>query len=107
MKTTILLADDHALYREGVRELMGKWDDFEVIGAVQNGLEAVEFCRDAKPDIALLDVKMPIMDGVAACGAIHREEPGIAAKRLSKAVLLRSLRCSTIMAGSWSATILL
>ena len=83
MKTTILLADDHALYREGVRELMGKWDDFEVIGEVQNGLEAVEFCRDAKPDIALLDVKMPIMDGVAACGAIHREEPGIAIVMLS------------------------
>ena len=44
-KTTILLADDHALYREGVRELIAKWDDFEVVGEVQNGLEAVEFCR--------------------------------------------------------------
>ena len=82
-KTTILLADDHALYREGVREFIAKWDDFEVVGEVQNGLEAVEFCRANPPDIALLDVKMPLMDGVTACGAIHRENPGIAIVMLS------------------------
>ncbi len=82
-KTTLLLADDHALYREGVRELIGKWDDFEVIGEAENGLEAVEFCRENNPDIALLDVKMPLMDGVTACGAIHRENPDIAVVMLS------------------------
>ena len=45
--------------------------------------EAVEFCRANPPDIALLDVKMPLMDGVTACGAIHRENPGIAIVMLS------------------------
>lgn len=87
-RSTILLADDHALYREGVRELIGKWDDFEVVGEAQNGLEAVEFCRDHAPDIALLDVKMPIMDGVAACGAIQRESPGVI-------VVILSLYCDS------------
>lgn len=82
-RSTILLADDHALYREGVRELIGKWDDFEVVGEAENGLQAFEFCHDRAPDIALLDVKMPIMDGVAACGAIHRENPGVAVVMLS------------------------
>ena len=82
-KTTILLADDHALYREGVRELISKWDDFEVIGEAENGIEAVEFCRENNPDIALLDVKMPLMDGVTACGVIRRENPRIAVVMLS------------------------
>lgn len=82
-KASILLVDDHALYREGLRELMAKWDNFEVVGEAENGLEAVQFCRATPPDMVIMDVKMPVMDGVAACGAIHRELPGIAIVMLS------------------------
>ena len=82
-KTTIALADDHALYREGLRELIGKWEDFEVVGEACNGHEAVELCEEHRPDIVLLDVKMPIMDGVAACEAIHRAIPDLAVVMLS------------------------
>lgn len=74
-KTTIMLVDDHALYREGLRELVMKWGDFEVVGEAGDGLQAVERCKDIEPDIVLMDVKMPIMDGVTACGMICRELP--------------------------------
>ena len=82
-RTTIVLADDHALYREGLRELVAKWDDFEVVGEAENGAKAVELCDALKPGIILLDVKMPVMDGIAACQAIHRSDPAVRIVMLS------------------------
>lgn len=75
IETTVLLVDDHALYREGLRELVMKWDGFTVIGEAEDGREAVERCRELKPDMVLMDVKMPIMDGIAACATVRRELP--------------------------------
>ena len=82
----VLLADDHALYREGLAELFGKWDDFEVVGEAENGLEAVEFCRNNEVDLVLMDVKMPVMDGVEATGIICCENPNIAVVMLTISV---------------------
>ncbi len=82
-KTSIVLVDDHALYREGLRELVSKWGDFEVVGEACNGEEACNLCMQVKPDMVLLDVKMPVLDGVTACGVIHGELPQTAIVMLS------------------------
>ncbi|MCL1799319.1 MAG: response regulator transcription factor [Eggerthellaceae bacterium] len=74
---SVLLADDHVLYREGLRELFGHWSEFEVVGDVNNGQEAIDFCRKKAPDLILMDVQMPVLDGVEATGVIHQEFPGI------------------------------
>ena len=70
---TLLLADDHTLFREGLRELISHWGEFQVIGEAVNGQEAVDRCRERTPDIVLMDVHMPVMDGVEAARLIHQE----------------------------------
>lgn len=83
--TRVLLVDDQVLYREGLRELMRHWPEFSVVGEASDGREAVEFCRREKPDLVLMDVQMPVMDGVQATDAIMRENPGVAVVMLTVA----------------------
>jgi two-component system, NarL family, response regulator LiaR len=71
----ILVADDHAIVREGMVFLASTRDDIEVVGQAQDGAQAVEMARDLKPDVILLDLMMPRMDGIAAAGAICNENP--------------------------------
>lgn len=85
-QTTLLLVDDHALYREGLAGLFEGWEEFQVIGQVGNGLEAVEFCRHTQPSLILMDVQMPVMDGIEATKIIHAEHPDIAIVMLTVAV---------------------
>ena len=66
----VLLVDDQVLYREGLRELIRRWPEFSVIGEASNGKEAVGFCRTHSLDLVLMDVQMPVMDGVEAAGVI-------------------------------------
>lgn len=74
----VLVVDDHSLYREGISALFEKWDDLDVIGEASDGLEAVEFCRHWPPDIVLMDLKMPNMNGLEATRIITAENPNIA-----------------------------
>jgi DNA-binding NarL/FixJ family response regulator len=70
MQTRVLIADDDALIREGLKIILQTDDRFEVADCVDNGLKAVEYCSRHQVDVALLDVRMPVMDGLEAARQI-------------------------------------
>jgi DNA-binding NarL/FixJ family response regulator len=73
----LLIADDHALVRSGLRVMLKREPGFEIIGEAGNGREAVELCRSLEPNLVLMDMRMPEMDGLEATRAIKREHPEI------------------------------
>ena len=77
MPIRILIADDHAVVRQGLKMFLGLDEDFDVIGEAANGLEAVNFARELQPDVVLMDLLMPVKDGITAIGEIRREMPEI------------------------------
>jgi two-component system response regulator DesR len=72
----ILLADDQALVRSALAALLELEEDFEVVAEVGRGDEVVDAVREHAPDVALLDIEMPGLDGLAAAAALQREAPG-------------------------------
>lgn len=75
MTITILLVDDQALFREGLRTLLSVWDDLQVVGEAGNGREAVERAIALRPDVVLMDLRMPVLDGVAATRRLQETVP--------------------------------
>ncbi|MTH54418.1 response regulator [Bacillus mangrovi] len=73
----ILAADDHAHAREGIRLILEDYQEFEMIGQAENGKEAVELADRLLPDIILMDIKMPVMDGLEATKIIKAKHPYI------------------------------
>ena len=71
----LLIADDHALVREGLRTLLSGEDGIEVIAEAKDGHQALNLCRELLPDLVLMDVRMPVMDGLAATKKIKDEMP--------------------------------
>jgi DNA-binding NarL/FixJ family response regulator len=67
----ILLADDQSLFREGLRTLLSVQTGFEVVGEAANGEEALRLAATLHPDVVLMDVRMPVLDGVAATRKLH------------------------------------
>src|SRR6476661_8574049 len=65
-RTRVLIADDQALLRTGFRMIVGSERDLEVVGEAANGLQAVELGRSLRPDVVLMDVRMPHLDGIEA-----------------------------------------
>jgi DNA-binding NarL/FixJ family response regulator len=74
----LLLVDDQYLVREGLRSLLQAQPDLEVVGEAENGQKAVEQALSLRPDVVLIDVRMPVMDGVAATRELSQKAPEIA-----------------------------
>lgn len=73
MKIKVLIADDNSFIREGMKIILTTFEQFEVVGTVGDGTEAVEFCRNNKVDVVLMDVRMPNMNGVEATRILTEE----------------------------------
>lgn len=76
-RTRLVLVDDQLLYREGLRGLVEHWPEFEVVGEASNGKEAVSLCMRCKPDLVLMDLQMPVMNGIEAASAIYEALPAV------------------------------
>ena len=74
----LLIADDHAVVRTGLERLVTTFEDVELVGAAANGQEAVERCLESEPDVVLMDLEMPVLDGIAATRAIAATQPDVA-----------------------------
>ena len=75
MTIRVVLADDHSVVRQGLRMFLSLDPDLEIVGEAGDGAEALRLARDLKPDVVLMDLLMPVMDGIAATGAIRKEIP--------------------------------
>jgi NarL family two-component system response regulator LiaR len=73
----VLLVDDHNVVRSGLATFLRAYDDLELVGEAKNGMEALNLCREKKPDVILMDLMMPEMDGIAATRAILADYPEI------------------------------
>ena len=83
MKTRILIVDDHRVFREGLKALIDSHADMEVVGEAHNGQEAIAMARQLLPDVILMDVKMPVLDGIEATRRILAERPRVRILALS------------------------
>ncbi len=75
-KITVLLVDDHTVVRQGLRAVLTAQEDIEVVGEAENGREAVALARKFSPDIVLMDVAMPLVNGMQATRQILKNNPG-------------------------------
>jgi DNA-binding NarL/FixJ family response regulator len=76
-KIRVLIADDHAIMREGIRALLVLHDDIEVVGEAADGRQAIETARELTPDVIIMDIAMPLMDVLEATRRIHKQSPNI------------------------------
>jgi DNA-binding NarL/FixJ family response regulator len=74
----VVIADDHSMVRGGLQQLLASTADIEVAGSAANGQEAVELAGRLRPDVVLMDLQMPVMDGVEATAALTAADSGIA-----------------------------
>ncbi|MDO8615255.1 MAG: response regulator transcription factor [Dehalococcoidia bacterium] len=77
-KIRVIIADDHAVVREGTRHILEQEEDIQVVGEARDGAEAVALAETLKPDVAIVDISMPVMGGIEATKRIKASRPGTA-----------------------------
>lgn len=104
--TTVLLVDDHALLRKGFRMVLQAEPDLEVVGEASDGTVALDQVRALRPDVVVMDVRMPGGDGITATAQIVAEHPGTRVLVLTRSTSTstRSVHCARGRAGSSSRT---
>jgi DNA-binding NarL/FixJ family response regulator len=75
-KKRILIVDDYPIFREVLRSLLSSHQDFDIVGEAGDGLEAIELVSELHPDLVLMDISMPRMDGITATREIKKKWPG-------------------------------
>jgi NarL family two-component system response regulator LiaR len=93
----VMVVDDHPMVRSGLKALLSAYDDLEFAGEAANGAEAIRLCEQLKPDVILMDLVMPEMDGAAATRAIREKHPHI------KVVVLTSFKEDDLVQGALRA----
>ena len=83
MSIRILIADDHEIIRQGLRLLFSNTPDFELVGEAENGREALERCSELQPDVCVMDIGMPVMDGFEAARLLRENQPDVRVIALS------------------------
>jgi DNA-binding NarL/FixJ family response regulator len=74
----VLVADDHAVVRQGLKQLLSTFPEVELVGEAANGAEAVELCGERAPDVVLMDLEMPVADGIEATKRLQALHPDVA-----------------------------
>ena len=99
-KTKILLAEDHQIVRDGIEALLTQEDHLEVVAVAANGKEAVELAISHQPDVVIMDINMPEMNGIEATRQIKQKQPGCKVIALSmhqdKEYVLNMFRAGTV-----------
>jgi NarL family two-component system response regulator LiaR len=93
----VLIADDHAVVREGLRMFLGRDPELSVVGEASDGAQAIELARQLRPEVVLMDLLMPVMDGIAAIATIRTEMPE------TEVIALTSVLESTAVVGAMKA----
>lgn len=95
-KIRIVIAEDHRLIREGLRFILSGEENFEIVGEAANGLQAIDVISDLKPDVVLLDITMPELDGIQVIPIIKQKSPGTKALMLTasedEAMIFKALK---------------
>ena len=73
--TSVVIVDDHSIMRDGLQEMLDRSSDFQVVGQARDGCEAVDVAQNLKPDVVIMDVIMPLKDGIDACREIMNTVP--------------------------------
>ena len=74
----LMIADDHAVVRTGLEQLTSALEDVELVGVATNGTDAVALCAERAPDVVLMDLEMPVLDGIEATSRIKAAQPNVA-----------------------------
>ncbi len=100
-KIRVVVVDDHDMVRRGLSSFLKSFDDLEMVGEARNGREALDVCAEAKPDVVLMDLIMPIMDGVSAIRLLRQQMPQVHIVALTSATEA-DLVTSALQAGALS-----
>ena len=99
MAIRVLITDDHGVVRQGLRMFLSLDPDVQVVGEAENGQEALEMARELEPDVVLMDLLMPVMDGIKATEAIRSELPEVEVMALTS-VLEGASETGAVRAGA-------